>query len=107
MPSALWVLAGKGLRAHKAHLTLSVLAVVLGVGFIAGTLLLTDSLSAGIAALAPRGAAPPCVPPPTSPTRPVPPCPRTCRRGCARSAGCGRLGARSWAACSSVPSVAA
>jgi putative ABC transport system permease protein len=53
---AVWVLAGKGLWAHKARLTLSVLAVVLGVAFIAGTLLLTDSLQAGIAALAPRGA---------------------------------------------------
>jgi putative ABC transport system permease protein len=51
--AAVWTLAGRGLWAHKARLTLSVLAVVLGVAFIAGTLLLTDSLSAGIAALAP------------------------------------------------------
>jgi putative ABC transport system permease protein len=41
---AVWALAGKGLWAHKVRLTLSVLAVVLGVAFIAGTLLLTDSL---------------------------------------------------------------
>jgi putative ABC transport system permease protein len=53
---AVWALAGKGLRAHKARLTLSVLAVVLGVAFIAGTQLLTDSLTAGIADLAPRRA---------------------------------------------------
>jgi putative ABC transport system permease protein len=53
---AMWALAGKGLWAHKARLTLSVLAVVLGVAFIAGTLLLTDSLTAGITKLAPRRA---------------------------------------------------
>jgi putative ABC transport system permease protein len=53
---AMWVLAGKAMWAHKARLTLSVLAVVLGVAFIAGTLLLTDSLTAGIANLAPRRA---------------------------------------------------
>ncbi|HWD46282.1 MAG TPA: FtsX-like permease family protein [Actinomycetota bacterium] len=53
---AMWALASKGLRAHKARLTLSVLAVVLGVAFIAGTLLLTDSLTAGITKLAPRRA---------------------------------------------------
>jgi putative ABC transport system permease protein len=53
---AVWVLAGKGLWAHRRRLTLSVLAVVLGVGFIAGTLLLTDSLTAGIGNLAPRRA---------------------------------------------------
>jgi putative ABC transport system permease protein len=53
---AVGALAGKGLWAHKARLTLSVLAVVLGVAFIAGTLLLTDSLTAGIAKLAPRRA---------------------------------------------------
>jgi putative ABC transport system permease protein len=52
----MWALASKGLRAHKARLTLSVLAVVLGVAFIAGTLLLTDSLTAGITKLAPRRA---------------------------------------------------
>jgi putative ABC transport system permease protein len=53
---AVWAMAGKGLRAHKARLTLSVLAVVLGVAFISGTLLLTDSLTAGVANLAPRRA---------------------------------------------------
>jgi putative ABC transport system permease protein len=53
---AVWTLAGTGLWTHKARLTLSALAVVLGVAFIAGTLLLTDSLSAGIAALAPQRA---------------------------------------------------
>ena len=53
---AMWALAGKGLWAHKARLTLSVLAVVLGVAFIAGTLLLTDSLTAGITNLATRRA---------------------------------------------------
>ena len=53
---AVWALAGKGLWAHKGRLTLSVLAVVLGVAFIAGTLLLTDSLTAGIGNLAPRRA---------------------------------------------------
>ena len=53
---AVWVLAGKGLWAHRGRLTLSVLAVVLGVAFIAGTLLLTDSLTAGIGNLAPRRA---------------------------------------------------
>jgi putative ABC transport system permease protein len=53
---AMWALAGKGLWAHKARLTLSVLAVVLGVAFIAGTLLLTDSLTAGVTKLAPRRA---------------------------------------------------
>ncbi|HEX2373714.1 MAG TPA: FtsX-like permease family protein [Actinomycetota bacterium] len=51
---AVWALAGRGLWAHKARLTLSVLSVVLGVAFIAGTLLLTDSLTAGIGNLAPR-----------------------------------------------------
>src|SRR5918996_4593933 len=51
-----WALAGRGLWAHRARLTLSVLAVVLGVAFIAGTLLLTDSLTAGIADLAPARA---------------------------------------------------
>ena len=53
---AVLALAGRGLRAHKARLTLSVLAVVLGVAFISGTLLLTDSLTAGVANLAPRRA---------------------------------------------------
>jgi putative ABC transport system permease protein len=53
---AVWALAGKGLWAHRGRLTLSVLAVVLGVAFIAGTLLLTDSLTAGIGNLAPRRA---------------------------------------------------
>jgi len=53
---AVWALAGKGLWTHKARLTLSVMAVVLGVAFIAGTLLLTDSLTAGITKLAPRRA---------------------------------------------------
>jgi putative ABC transport system permease protein len=53
---AVWALAGRGLWAHKARLTLSVLSVVLGVAFIAGTLLLTDSLTAGIGNLAPRRA---------------------------------------------------
>ena len=53
---AVWVLAGTAMWAHKARLTLSVLAVVLGVAFIAGTLLLTDSLTAGVANLAPRRA---------------------------------------------------
>jgi len=53
---AVWGLAGKGLWAHRGRLTLSVLAVVLGVAFIAGTLLLTDSLTAGIGNLAPRQA---------------------------------------------------
>ena len=53
---AVWALAGKGLWAHRGRLTLSVLAVVLGVAFIAGTLLLTDSLTAGIGNLAPRQA---------------------------------------------------
>ena len=53
---AVWALAGKGLWTHKARLTLSVMAVVPGVAFIAGTLLLTDSLTAGITKLAPRRA---------------------------------------------------
>jgi putative ABC transport system permease protein len=53
---AVWALAGRGLWAHRARLTLSALAVVLGVAFIAGTLALTDSLTAGIANLAPRRA---------------------------------------------------
>ena len=53
---AVWALAGKAMWAHKSRLTLSVLAVVLGVAFIAGTLLLTDSLTAGIGNLAPRRA---------------------------------------------------
>jgi putative ABC transport system permease protein len=53
---AVWALAGRGLWAHRARLTLSVLAVVLGVAFIAGTLTLTDSLTAGIAKLAPERA---------------------------------------------------
>jgi putative ABC transport system permease protein len=53
---AVWALAGKAMWAHKARLTLSVLAVVLGVAFVAGTLLLTDSLTAGIGNLAPRRA---------------------------------------------------
>src|SRR4029450_4393652 len=63
---AVWALAGKGLWAHKARLTLSVLAVVLGVAFIAGTLLLTDSLTAGIAKLAPRRATATVRAPPSS-----------------------------------------
>jgi putative ABC transport system permease protein len=50
---AVWALAGRGLWTHRARLTLSVLAVVLGVAFIAGTLALTDSLTTGIANLAP------------------------------------------------------
>jgi putative ABC transport system permease protein len=54
--AAVVALAGRGLWAHRARLTLSVLAVVLGVAFIAGTLLLTDSLTAGIANLAPTRA---------------------------------------------------
>jgi putative ABC transport system permease protein len=53
---AVWALAGRGLWAHRARLILSVLAVVLGVAFIAGTLALTDSLTAGIAKLAPERA---------------------------------------------------
>ena len=53
---AVSTLAGKAMWAHKARLTLSVLTVLLGVAFIAGTLLLTDSLTAGIANLAPRRA---------------------------------------------------
>jgi putative ABC transport system permease protein len=53
---AVWALACRGLWAHRARLTLSVLAVVLGVAFIAGTLALTDSLTAGIANLAPERA---------------------------------------------------
>jgi putative ABC transport system permease protein len=53
---AVWALACRGLWAHRARLTLSVLAVVLGVAFIAGTLTLTDSLTAGIANLAPERA---------------------------------------------------
>jgi putative ABC transport system permease protein len=53
---AVWALAGKGVWAHRRRLTLSVLVVVLGVAFVAGTLLLTDSLTAGIGNLAPRRA---------------------------------------------------
>jgi putative ABC transport system permease protein len=53
---AVWALAARGLWAHRARLTLSALAVVLGVAFIAGTLTLTDSLTAGIARLAPQRA---------------------------------------------------
>jgi putative ABC transport system permease protein len=53
---AVWALAGKGLWAHRARLTMSVLTVVLGVAFITGTLALTDSLTAGIANLAPERA---------------------------------------------------
>jgi putative ABC transport system permease protein len=53
---AVWALAARGLWVHRARLVLSVLAVVLGVAFIAGTLLLTGSLTAGIADLAPARA---------------------------------------------------
>jgi putative ABC transport system permease protein len=53
---AVGALAARGLWAHRARLVLSVLAVVLGVAFIAGTLALTDSLTAGIADLAPERA---------------------------------------------------
>jgi putative ABC transport system permease protein len=53
---AVLALARGTLRAHKARLALSVLAVVLGVACIGGTLLLTDSLTAGVANLAPRRA---------------------------------------------------
>jgi FtsX-like permease family protein len=53
---AVCALAGRGLWAHRARLALSVLAVVLGVAFIAATLALTDSLTAGIANLAPERA---------------------------------------------------
>jgi putative ABC transport system permease protein len=53
---AVLALARGSLRAHKARLALSVLAVLLGVAFISGTLLLTDSLTAGVADLAPRRA---------------------------------------------------
>ncbi|MBA9001493.1 ABC transporter permease [Thermomonospora cellulosilytica] len=37
-----------GLRAHKVRLLMTGLAIVLGVGFIAGTFVLTDSMQAGI-----------------------------------------------------------
>ena len=54
-----------GLRAHKLRLLLTSLAIVLGVGFIAGTFVLTDTIEAGFgqqfAAAAPtrwRGRAP-------------------------------------------------
>jgi putative ABC transport system permease protein len=53
---AVLALARGTLRAHRARLALSVLAVVLGVAFIGGTLLVTDSLTAGVADLAPRRA---------------------------------------------------
>lgn len=36
-----------GLRAHRARLSLTMLAVMLGVGFIAGTFVLTDTMQAG------------------------------------------------------------
>ena len=35
----------KGLLAHKLRLALTALSVVLGVGFVAGTFVLTDTLS--------------------------------------------------------------
>lgn len=37
-----------GLRAHKLRLLLTSVAIVLGVGFISGTFVLTDTLQAGV-----------------------------------------------------------
>jgi putative ABC transport system permease protein len=40
----MWRTTWKGLLAHKLRLTLTALAIVLGVGFVAGTLVLTDTM---------------------------------------------------------------
>ena len=37
-----------GLRAHKLRLLLTSLAIMLGVGFVAGTFVLTDTIQAGL-----------------------------------------------------------
>ncbi|HKC29006.1 MAG TPA: ABC transporter permease, partial [Jatrophihabitans sp.] len=42
----MWTFAARNLWAHKRRLTATVLAVALGVAFLAGTLLLTDTLRA-------------------------------------------------------------
>ncbi len=42
----MWKTTLKGLLAHKLRLGLTALAVVLGVGFIAGTFVLTDTMNA-------------------------------------------------------------
>ena len=41
----MWKTTVKGLMAHKLRLVLTALAVVLGVGFIAGTYVLTDTIN--------------------------------------------------------------
>ena len=41
----------RGVAAHKARLALSTLAVVLGVAFIAGTLVFSDTINAGFTGL--------------------------------------------------------
>ena len=40
----MWTVTVKGLLAHKLRLALTALAIVLGVTFIAGTFVLTDTL---------------------------------------------------------------
>jgi putative ABC transport system permease protein len=41
----MWRVALRGLAAHKLRLTLTALAIVLGVGFVAGTFVLTDTIN--------------------------------------------------------------
>ena len=41
----------KGLRAHKARLALTMVSIVLGVGFVAGTFIYTDTINAGFESL--------------------------------------------------------
>src|SRR5690242_13867740 len=41
----MWRVAIKGLLAHKLRFALTALAVVLGVGFVAGTFVLTDTIN--------------------------------------------------------------
>ncbi len=40
----MWTVTHRGLRAHKLRLALTALAIVLGVGFVAGTFVLTDTI---------------------------------------------------------------
>ena len=67
----------KGVLAHKVRLLLTALAVVLGVGFVAGTYVLTDTLNATFDNLfdevTARASTSPCGPNPASATRPASP----------------------------------
>ncbi len=44
----MWFVTRRGLAAHKLRLALAALSVVLGVGFVAGTLVLTDTIARSV-----------------------------------------------------------